>query len=191
MTSTSPFFLKRLRLLVHVGWGFTAESFIYTVAESFICTSVPLSPETAREMWAGWRHRNWLNKNNSLFSAGNMPGSELGAFHTSIFLEWLLCKASIIISGYRWAKWDFARWNLSSKVIQLLSSTARISMADWKSIIFETHKLNVLIDFSFVGGLLWYFLLTSEVWKWNRFLWEKMSSLVQRAMKQRLIAWML
>lgn len=131
------------------------------------------------------RHRNWLNKNNSLFSAGNMPGSELGAFRTSIFLEWLLCKASIIISVYRWAKWDFARWNLSSKVIQLSSSTARISMADRKSII------NVLIDFSFVGGLLWYFLLTSEVWKWNRFLWEKMSSLAQRAMKQKLIAWML
>lgn len=41
-----------------------------------------------------------------------------------------------------------------SKVIQLLSSTAR----DFRSevlLIFETHKLNVmLIDFSFVGVLL-------------------------------------
>lgn len=36
------------------------------------------------------RFRNWLNENNSLLSVYNIPGTGLGAFHTLIFLDWLL-----------------------------------------------------------------------------------------------------
>lgn len=91
-------------------------------------------------------------------------------FSLSERLSW---KVSILI----WS-WDFARWRRLSEVIRWEAKPG-FSQADQKSalLLFKPVVVHQLIDFSLVEGLPCHFLMTSVTCKWNRVLWEKMSSL--------------
>lgn len=104
-----------------------------------------------------------------------MPDTGLGDLHpSSLIFNRDYSERSALWSDYE----IFARWRHLSKIL-CSEAEPRFNQGDQKSALLlwkSTNSVHRLIDSNSVGGPLWHSLMTSVTWKWNKLLWERLSS---------------